>query len=102
MCVCVHIQRRWRQRHRNQRISLVCLSLSLTHSLSLSFRSPSGSFVVIMCVNVCEFSRTFVTLCEGATHKGRIAEGCDADLVLLTEDLEVQASFVGGELAWKL
>ncbi len=33
----------------------------------------------------------------GMPHKGRIAPGCDADLVLLNEWLEVEETFVGGK-----
>ena len=30
------------------------------------------------------------------SSKGVIQEGCDADLVLLTQDLEVEATWIGG------
>jgi N-acetylglucosamine-6-phosphate deacetylase len=33
-------------------------------------------------------------------HKGRIAPGYDADLVMLTDDLSVAASWVAGRLAY--
>ncbi len=37
----------------------------------------------------------------GAQHKGRLESGCDADLVLLDDDIRPIATFVGGELVWK-
>lgn len=36
----------------------------------------------------------------GLTQKGRIATGCDADLVLLDSDLQVSHTLVGGQLLW--
>ena len=35
-----------------------------------------------------------------AEEKGSLAFGCDADLLILNDDLEVQATFIGGDLAW--
>jgi N-acetylglucosamine-6-phosphate deacetylase len=37
----------------------------------------------------------------GLEHKGRIAPGCDADLVLLSPDLRVTHTFVAGRLAFQ-
>lgn len=34
-------------------------------------------------------------------HKGRLAPGFDADLVLLTPDCQVAATFVGGRLVYE-
>ncbi len=34
-------------------------------------------------------------------HKGRIAPNCDADLVLLTADLQVHTTFVGGRIVYQ-
>jgi N-acetylglucosamine-6-phosphate deacetylase len=34
----------------------------------------------------------------GIRHKGRVAVGCDADLVVLGHDFSVQATFVGGQV----
>jgi N-acetylglucosamine-6-phosphate deacetylase len=34
-------------------------------------------------------------------HKGRIAPTCDADLVLLTPDLQVHTTFVGGRIVYQ-
>lgn len=34
-------------------------------------------------------------------HKGRITPGSDADLVLLTPDLQVQATIIGGEIVYQ-
>jgi N-acetylglucosamine-6-phosphate deacetylase len=36
----------------------------------------------------------------GLPNKGRIAPGADADLVLLDESLHVQATLIGGRIAW--
>jgi len=36
-----------------------------------------------------------------SSRKGRLAVGCDADMIILDEELRVKATFVGGELAWK-
>jgi N-acetylglucosamine-6-phosphate deacetylase len=36
----------------------------------------------------------------GLTRKGRIEPGADADLVLLTSDLEIVTTIVGGEVVW--
>ncbi|MAT97628.1 MAG: N-acetylglucosamine-6-phosphate deacetylase [Anaerolineaceae bacterium] len=37
----------------------------------------------------------------GLPHKGRIAPNCDADLVLLTDDLQVHTTFVGGRIVYQ-
>jgi N-acetylglucosamine-6-phosphate deacetylase len=37
----------------------------------------------------------------GLPHKGRIAPNCDADLVLLTPDLQVHTTFVGGRILYQ-
>jgi N-acetylglucosamine-6-phosphate deacetylase len=37
----------------------------------------------------------------GQSAKGRLARGCDADLVLLDEDLRVIATYVGGRVAYE-
>ena len=37
----------------------------------------------------------------GLSHKGRIAPGCDADLVLLTPDLQVHTTFIGGRIVYQ-
>jgi len=37
----------------------------------------------------------------GLSHKGRIAPGCDADLVVLDESLRVTHTFVAGELVYQ-
>lgn len=37
----------------------------------------------------------------GLSHKGRIAPGCDADLVILDEALQVQATIAGGEIVYR-
>jgi N-acetylglucosamine-6-phosphate deacetylase len=37
----------------------------------------------------------------GLTAKGKIAAGADADLVLFDDDVRVQATMVGGEIAWR-
>jgi N-acetylglucosamine-6-phosphate deacetylase len=37
----------------------------------------------------------------GLPHKGRIAPNCDADLVLLTPDLQVHTTFVGGRIIYQ-
>ncbi len=37
----------------------------------------------------------------GAQRKGRLATGCDADVVLLDDDLHPAMTFVAGELAWR-
>jgi N-acetylglucosamine-6-phosphate deacetylase len=37
----------------------------------------------------------------GLPHKGRIAPTCDADLVLLTPDLQVHTTFVGGRILYQ-
>ena len=37
----------------------------------------------------------------GATTKGRIAAGCDADIVLLDEELIPAMTLVGGEVVWE-
>jgi N-acetylglucosamine-6-phosphate deacetylase len=36
-----------------------------------------------------------------AGRKGRVAPGFDADLVVLAHDLEVEMTFVAGELAYR-
>jgi len=36
-----------------------------------------------------------------AAHKGRVAPGCDADLVILDRDLNVVATVVGGEVVYQ-
>jgi N-acetylglucosamine-6-phosphate deacetylase len=38
----------------------------------------------------------------GLSSLGRIAAGCDADLVLFDDDLRVQATFVRGECVWSV
>jgi len=37
----------------------------------------------------------------GLNRKGRIAEGCDADIVILDKELKVQKTFVAGKLAFE-
>ncbi|MBK8904340.1 MAG: N-acetylglucosamine-6-phosphate deacetylase [Anaerolineaceae bacterium] len=37
----------------------------------------------------------------GLPHKGRLAPTCDADLLLLTPNLEVHTTFVGGRIAYQ-
>jgi len=37
----------------------------------------------------------------GLANKGNLHPGSDADIVLLSEDLQVRATFVGGVLAWQ-
>ena len=34
------------------------------------------------------------------SHKGALDYGCDADLVILTRDLEVEATCIAGEVVW--
>jgi N-acetylglucosamine-6-phosphate deacetylase len=41
-------------------------------------------------------------LLELYPKKGSLSPGADADFVVLTEDLEVDATYVGGTLAWQL
>jgi N-acetylglucosamine-6-phosphate deacetylase len=36
-----------------------------------------------------------------ADRKGTLNYGSDADFVLLTDDLDLRATFVGGQLAWQ-
>jgi N-acetylglucosamine-6-phosphate deacetylase len=36
-----------------------------------------------------------------AQHKGRIAPGYDADIVVLSPELEVEMTFVGGERVYE-
>jgi N-acetylglucosamine-6-phosphate deacetylase len=37
----------------------------------------------------------------GLPHKGRIAPNCDADLVLLTPDLQIHTTFVRGQIVYQ-
>jgi N-acetylglucosamine-6-phosphate deacetylase len=37
----------------------------------------------------------------GATSKGRLEPGCDADIVILNAEIRPTATFVGGHLAWQ-
>lgn len=35
-------------------------------------------------------------------HKGSLRAGCDADFVLLNDQLEVQATYIAGQVCWAL
>ena len=37
----------------------------------------------------------------GLPHKGRLAPNCDADLLLLTPDLQVHTTFIGGKIVYQ-
>ena len=37
----------------------------------------------------------------GLSHKGRLAPNCDADLLLLTPDLQVHTTFIAGKIIYK-
>jgi N-acetylglucosamine-6-phosphate deacetylase len=41
-------------------------------------------------------------LIQAYPNKGTLAVGADADFILLSDELEVEATYVGGELAWKI
>jgi N-acetylglucosamine-6-phosphate deacetylase len=51
-------------------------------------------------VEACRMASEVPARVMGQNTKGRLAPGCDADLVLLDDDLHVLSTYVGGRLAF--
>ena len=55
------------------------------------FAAVAGKVLALECASL------HPALFLGFANKGRLQFGCDADLVLLDHDLEVQRTFIGGQ-----